>query len=163
MNSLNGFFEPQNLDDDNKCYCDQCGEKTTTQHGYRVRSWPQILCLQLKHFGFAASLRKVVKNNNFMEFPESINSENCKKEFPNLKNIPQYKLMSVIVHKDIASLGHYYAYIRNVQEMEWYCFNDEHVTGATWEDVKKTFGSSSSPGQFQMSGIAYLLFYKRMD
>ncbi|XP_043541663.1 ubl carboxyl-terminal hydrolase 18-like isoform X3 [Chiloscyllium plagiosum] len=112
MNSLNGFFELQNLDDENKCYCDQCGEKTATQH-----------------------------------------------------NIPQYKLISVIVHKDFVSFGHYYVYIKNIEKRKWHCFDDECVTEATWDDVKKTFGSSSSSDQseFQINGVAYLLFYKRMD
>ncbi|GCC36277.1 hypothetical protein chiPu_0014770 [Chiloscyllium punctatum] len=152
MNSLNGFFELQTLDDENKCYCDQCGEKTATQHGCRVHSWPEILCLQLKRFDFVASLRKTFINNTFMEFTESIGLNNCEKELHNLKNIPQYKLISVIVHKDFVSFGHYYVYIKNIEKRKWHCFNDERVTEATWEDVKKTFGSSSSSDQseFQM-------------
>ncbi|XP_060690240.1 ubl carboxyl-terminal hydrolase 18-like isoform X2 [Hemiscyllium ocellatum] len=127
MNSLNGFFELQNLDDENKCYCDQCGEKTATQHGYRVRSWPEILCLQLKRFDFVASLRKKFINTS-MEFTESISLNNCEKELHNLKNIPQYKLISVIVHEDLISFGHYYVYIKDIEKRKWHCFNDEHVT-----------------------------------
>ncbi|XP_067851573.1 ubl carboxyl-terminal hydrolase 18-like isoform X3 [Heptranchias perlo] len=165
--SLDVFFEPQQLDACNKCYCDQCGEKTTSVQGYRVLSSPQILCLQLKRFDFATNLGKAVKNYDFMAFPESLHFGNSNEEHHSQMNKWQYKLLSVIVHIGSTSFGHYYAYIRSFPEMDWYCFRDEYVTKATWEEVKMTFGSSDSfsPGLngLQMGGTAYLLFYKRIN
>ncbi|XP_067851572.1 ubl carboxyl-terminal hydrolase 18-like isoform X2 [Heptranchias perlo] len=126
--SLDVFFEPQQLDACNKCYCDQCGEKTTSVQGYRVLSSPQILCLQLKRFDFATNLGKAVKNYDFMAFPESLHFGNSNEEHHSQMNKWQYKLLSVIVHIGSTSFGHYYAYIRSFPEMDWYCFRDEYVT-----------------------------------
>ncbi|XP_078419761.1 ubl carboxyl-terminal hydrolase 18-like [Cetorhinus maximus] len=172
-NSLKSFFKCQCLDGDNKSHCDKCGEKTATLQSYRVCSYPQILCLQLKRFDLAPDMRKAVKSNDFMEFQDELYSESFTEGHDSQRmsyyaeNKWQYKLLSVIVHKGNTSFGHYYAYIRDFQEMNWYQFDDEHVLRATWEDVKKTFGSLNSSSldqnEFHMEGTAYLLFYKRMD
>ncbi|XP_041064280.1 ubl carboxyl-terminal hydrolase 18-like [Carcharodon carcharias] len=166
-NSLKSFFKCQRLDGDNKSHCDKCGEKTATLQSYRVYSYPQILCLQLKRFDLAPNMRKAVKSNDFMEFQDELYSESFNEGHDSQRNKWQYKLLSVIVHKGSAAFGHYYAYIRDFQEMNWYQFDDEHVLSATWEDVTKTFGSLNSSSldqnEFHMEGTAYLLFYKRMD
>ncbi|XP_072330697.1 ubl carboxyl-terminal hydrolase 18-like isoform X2 [Scyliorhinus torazame] len=165
-NSLRDFFDYQLLDDDNKCHCDNCGEKTATIQYYRLLSCPQILCLQLKRFDLDPSLGTVVKNYDLMGFQEDLDLERFIDEAHSQKNKWQYKLLSVIVHVGSGTFGHYYAYVRNVQEMDWYYFNDERVRRATWKDVENTFGSSSSSSRlwykFEMQ-TAYLLFYKRMD
>ncbi|XP_051873897.1 ubl carboxyl-terminal hydrolase 18-like [Pristis pectinata] len=164
-NSLATFFEPQKLDAGNMCYCDRCRKKTVTMKSYGVISYPQILCLQLKRFYFSTDWERTVKNYDFMEFPETLHLKNSWEESHSQMNKFQYRLMSVIVHVGSASFGHYYAYIRSFPEMEWYCFMDECIRKATWEDIKETFGSSrgcSGRSGCQMGGTAYLLFYRRM-
>ncbi|XP_072111650.1 ubl carboxyl-terminal hydrolase 18-like isoform X1 [Mobula birostris] len=163
-NSLASFFEPQTLDDCNMCYCNKCKEKTITIKSYRKMSYPQILCLHLKRFNFSTG--RTIKVYDFMEFPETLNvTEKSHSQMSKL----QYHLLSVIVHIGSASFGHYYAYIRKFPEMDWYCFRDEIVSKATWEDVKSTFGPSqinserSGQSGFQRGGTAYLLFYHRME
>ncbi|XP_055502438.1 ubl carboxyl-terminal hydrolase 18 [Leucoraja erinacea] len=163
-NSLANFFEPQRLDAGNMCYCEQCGRKTVTIKSYGKILYPQILCLQMKRF--SSYYGRTFKNYDFMEFPESLNLTTFGDESHSERNKFQYQLMSVIVHMGSATFGHYYAYIRTFPEMCWYSFMDEHVSKATWEEVKSTFGSSqrySSRSGFQMDGTAYLLFYRRMD
>ncbi|XP_038672883.1 ubl carboxyl-terminal hydrolase 18-like isoform X2 [Scyliorhinus canicula] len=162
VNSLHGFFKHQLLDDDNKCHCDKCGEKTATTQYCRLLSCPQILCLQLKRFDLDPRWGTVVKNYDLMKFQEDLDLESFIGIHHSQKNKWQYKLLSVIVHEGSGTFGHYYAYVRNVQEMDWYYMNDEIVQRATWKDVENTFGSSSSSARLWRQ-TAYLLFYKRMD
>ncbi|XP_078266932.1 ubl carboxyl-terminal hydrolase 18-like isoform X2 [Rhinoraja longicauda] len=165
-NSLSNFFEPLTLDAGNKCYCEKCGQKTVTMKSYGKISYPQILCLQMKRFCFTSNWGRTVKDYGFMAFPENLNLKTFGEESHSEMNEFRYQLMSVIVHIGSATFGHYYAYIRSFPEMSWYRFMDEHVSKATWEEVKSTFGSPrkcSDRSGFQMDRTAYLLFYRRMD
>lgn len=80
-----------------------------------------------------------------------------------------YKLFSIMVHSGTASGGHYYAYICNFEDDKWYCFNDQQVSRITNEDIKKTFGGSSSGysgfyfSSYSSSTNAYMLMYRQMD
>ncbi|KAI6196587.1 hypothetical protein M3Y94_01127100 [Aphelenchoides besseyi] len=72
-----------------------------------------------------------------------------------------YELFSVMVHQGSATGGHYYAYIKNMDQQRWFCFNDSSVTKATVEDVQQTFGGSTHFGL--NSTNAYMLMYRRVD
>ncbi|PIK39089.1 putative ubiquitin carboxyl-terminal hydrolase 47-like isoform X2 [Apostichopus japonicus] len=80
-----------------------------------------------------------------------------------------YKLFSIMVHSGTASGGHYYAYICNFEDNKWYCFNDQQVSRITHEDIKKTFGGSSSGysgfyfSSYSSSTNAYMLMYRKVD
>lgn len=39
-----------------------------------------------------------------------------------------YELFSIMIHSGSAAGGHYYAYIKDFKDGEWYCFNDQNVT-----------------------------------
>lgn len=80
-----------------------------------------------------------------------------------------YKLFSIMVHSGTASGGHYYAYICNFEDNKWYCFNDQQVSRITQEDIKKTYGGSSSGysgfyfSSYSSSTNAYMLMYRQID
>lgn len=38
-----------------------------------------------------------------------------------------YELFAIMIHSGSASGGHYYAYIKEFENSEWYCFNDQSV------------------------------------
>lgn len=40
---------------------------------------------------------------------------------------PVYELFAVLVHQGSADFGHYYAFIKNFVDGQWYKFNDENV------------------------------------
>lgn len=40
----------------------------------------------------------------------------------------EYELFSIMIHSGSASGGHYYAYIKEFDNGQWYCFNDQSVT-----------------------------------
>lgn len=50
---------------------------------------------------------------------------------PILGNDPgpyKYELFSIMIHSGSASGGHYYAYIKEFDNGEWFCFNDQSVS-----------------------------------
>lgn len=40
----------------------------------------------------------------------------------------KYELFSIMIHSGSASGGHYYAYIKEFENGEWFCFNDQSVS-----------------------------------
>uniref|UniRef100_A0A915PZW7 Ubiquitin carboxyl-terminal hydrolase n=1 Tax=Setaria digitata TaxID=48799 RepID=A0A915PZW7_9BILA len=73
-----------------------------------------------------------------------------------------YELFSVMVHQGSASGGHYFAYIKNMDQDKWFCFNDSSVTPASIEDIHRTFGGSSG-GWSSGNTNAYMLMYRQID
>ncbi|CAG9530513.1 unnamed protein product [Cercopithifilaria johnstoni] len=73
-----------------------------------------------------------------------------------------YELFSVMVHQGNASGGHYFAYIKNMDQDKWFCFNDSSVTSASIEDIHRTFGGFSG-GWSSGNTNAYMLMYRQID
>ncbi|VDO09875.1 unnamed protein product [Brugia timori] len=73
-----------------------------------------------------------------------------------------YELFSVMVHQGSASGGHYFAYIKNMDQDKWFCFNDSNVTPASIEDIHRTFGGSCG-GWSSGNTNAYMLMYRQID
>lgn len=42
-----------------------------------------------------------------------------------------YELFAIMIHSGSASGGHYYAYIKDFENGEWFCFNDQSVTSVS--------------------------------
>ncbi|XP_023308993.2 ubiquitin carboxyl-terminal hydrolase 47 isoform X1 [Lucilia cuprina] len=78
-----------------------------------------------------------------------------------------YELFAIMIHSGSASGGHYYAYIKEFDNNEWYCFNDQTVTPITQEDIQKSFGGGSSKtyysSVYSSSTNAYMLMYRQID
>lgn len=78
-----------------------------------------------------------------------------------------YDLFAIMIHSGSASGGHYYAYIKDFESNEWFCFNDQTVTSITEEDIEKSFGGGSLrsyySGAFSSSTNAYMLMYRQID
>ncbi|KAI1718547.1 ubiquitin carboxyl-terminal hydrolase domain-containing protein [Ditylenchus destructor] len=73
-----------------------------------------------------------------------------------------YELISIMVHQGNASGGHYFAYIKNVDQNRWYCFNDSSVTAASMNDIYRTFGGPAG-GWYVSNTNAYMLIYRKID
>uniref|UniRef100_A0A6B2EIY1 Ubiquitin carboxyl-terminal hydrolase 47 n=1 Tax=Phlebotomus kandelakii TaxID=1109342 RepID=A0A6B2EIY1_9DIPT len=76
-----------------------------------------------------------------------------------------YELFSIMIHSGSASGGHYYAYIKDFDSGEWFCFNDQTVSSITQEDIQKSFGGGRAlySGAYSSSINAYMLMYRQMD
>lgn len=73
-----------------------------------------------------------------------------------------YELFSVMVHSGNAAGGHYFAYIKNLDQDRWYVFNDTRVDFATPLEIEKSFGGHPS-GWNQSNTNAYMLMYRRVS
>uniref|UniRef100_A0A1I7TNX9 Ubiquitin carboxyl-terminal hydrolase n=1 Tax=Caenorhabditis tropicalis TaxID=1561998 RepID=A0A1I7TNX9_9PELO len=73
-----------------------------------------------------------------------------------------YELFSVMVHSGNAAGGHYFAYIKNMDQDKWYVFNDTRVDHASPGDIEKSFGGHTS-GWNQSNTNAYMLMYRKID
>lgn len=79
-----------------------------------------------------------------------------------------YELFSIMIHSGSAAGGHYYAYIKCLTDGQWYSFNDQHVTRITYDDIRKTYGGSTSgrgyySSTYASSTNAYMLMYRQID
>ncbi|XP_071942590.1 ubiquitin carboxyl-terminal hydrolase 47-like [Antedon mediterranea] len=80
-----------------------------------------------------------------------------------------YELFSIMIHSGSAAGGHYYAYIKSFTDGLWYCFNDQHVTRITYDDIRKTYGGGVSgyrgcySSAYSSSTNAYMLMYRQVD
>ncbi|XP_015208501.1 ubl carboxyl-terminal hydrolase 18 [Lepisosteus oculatus] len=156
-NCFQFFFRPQKLTDRNKCYCNYCGEKKTTEQVFKLTSLPKVLVIHLKRFQCSGSTRKL---NCKVSFPEILDFQKILHEDQHELNKGQmyiYELFAVIVHSGTAMFGHYTAYIKSPGEQTWYHADDSSISTASWADVKSTYGSSSG------SRSAYMLLYRKIE
>lgn len=96
-------------------------------------------------------------------------SSNAEKaSLPNDPGPYNYELFSINIHSGSASGGHYYAYIREFENGEWFCFNDQSVTPINQEAIEKSYGGALASRSFYSSAYssstnAYMLMYRQVD
>ncbi|XP_022218710.2 ubiquitin carboxyl-terminal hydrolase 47 isoform X2 [Drosophila obscura] len=77
-----------------------------------------------------------------------------------------YELFAIMIHSGSASGGHYYAYIKDFDSNEWFCFNDQNVSSITQEDIQRSFGGPNGSyysSAYTSSTNAYMLMYRQVD
>jgi len=96
-----------------------------------------------------------------------------------------YELFAIMIHSGSASGGHYYAYIKDFDNNEWFCFNDQNVSSVgvlalihdfrkfttlypqiTQEDIQRSFGGPNGSyysSAYTSSTNAYMLMYRQVD
>ncbi|XP_017048524.1 ubiquitin carboxyl-terminal hydrolase 47 [Drosophila ficusphila] len=77
-----------------------------------------------------------------------------------------YELFAIMIHSGSASGGHYYAYIKDFDNNEWFCFNDQNVSSITQEDIQRSFGGPNGSyysSAYTSSTNAYMLMYRQVD
>lgn len=155
------FFELQELDGDDKCFCERCGEKTPSKQGLKLIHLPPVVCVHLKRFrsddGYTKKLHCKVSFPQALDFKMILKAQHVSEKFPKQEqNEWQYKLYAVIVHHGSAVSGHYTAYITHDGDT-WYHANDSYVSKRTWADVEGTFGGHWG------CDTAYMLLYRRTE
>uniref|UniRef100_A0A2K6V380 Ubiquitin specific peptidase 18 n=1 Tax=Saimiri boliviensis boliviensis TaxID=39432 RepID=A0A2K6V380_SAIBB len=83
--------------------------------------------------------------------------DNCGKKTRGKQPEGQYELFAVVAHVGMAHSGHYCAYIRNVVDGRWFCFNDSNICSVSWEDIQCTYGNPN----YHWQETAYLLVYMK--
>jgi len=70
-----------------------------------------------------------------------------------------YELFAILIHQGSATGGHYFAYIKNLEQSKWLCFNDTQVKSVDIDEVKKSFGGCGWSSN--MNG--YMMVYRQID
>lgn len=67
-----------------------------------------------------------------------------------------YELYSILIHNGGAFGGHYFAYIKNLEDGLWHNFNDSSVKPISNVELTNTFGGDGQPN------TAYMLLYRKI-
>ena len=140
------FCEEENLNKDNKWYCNNCKKHKNAKKQIRFFKLPKYLIIQLKKFqnsaGFFYSSNE--KKNCFIKYPiNNLDLSNFSEN--NQDNNQKYDLYAVIEHYGEISEGHYTA-ICKLNDI-WVLYNDSILSRI------------NDP----VTSNAYLLFYKKHE
>ncbi|XP_064481612.1 ubiquitin carboxyl-terminal hydrolase 35-like [Ornithodoros turicata] len=172
-NLLENYFEPENMEGDNRYQCDMCNALMDARRSVELDSAPDHLILTLMRFSYDATTGTRTKILREIQYPQVLSlPSNC-----GLREEAVYVLYSVVVHSGTsAERGHYYTYARlsshdpqsprkstyrackNTDPLSkrWYLFNDSRVSPSSFsafEGLTRRFPRDT----------AYLLFYKRIN
>lgn len=138
--SLDYFFNQEKLTDENRYFCDSCGSKVTAKKGYILAKSPNTLVLHLKRFNYFQ--QKIPTKIKFGEvLSETFTKVSLDKS--------EYELYALIEHRGRSlSSGHYYSYVKNRDDDQWYWCNDSVIRKV---DPQRIFSSQ-----------AYMLAYRKV-
>ncbi|XP_058138456.1 ubl carboxyl-terminal hydrolase 18 isoform X2 [Dasypus novemcinctus] len=156
------FFQPRELSDKSKCFCETCGKKTHRKQVLQVTHLPQTLTIHLMRFSIRNSQTEKICHS--LCFPQSLDFSRvllAKQDLSDAEEQPggHYELFAVIAHLGMADFGHYCAYIRSPVDDKWFCFNDSSVCWVSWEDIRCTYGNHN----YRWRETAYLLVYMKSE
>ena len=185
------FIKPENLDGDNKYFCEKCNKKVKAEKYTSFENFPKILFLQLGRFYYDFSTDEREKINDRVPFPLILNCNKYLKEYKDIiynenesekdeyclddsdtkineylkegNNV--YELFSIVIHSGTAKGGHYYAYIKSFEDGDWYCFNDGNVSFIDKNDIKNIYGEKFSDkiNKYKSTNTAYYLSYRKIE
>ncbi|KAM7542083.1 hypothetical protein Aperf_G00000000943 [Anoplocephala perfoliata] len=204
--SLEEYVKSDLLEGNDAYFCEKCNEKVTARKRTCVKRLPQILTIHLKRFIYDYERGAPEKWDDYFSFPMSLDmapytvegvasrddslegssSTNGSESQPvspaditdagSIRRVTQYVLRGVVVHSGRASGGHYFSYIRHIDQKTgkyiWHLFNDAKVSEVDLDSPatiqEKWFGGVNSASyNFSMSYYrhwsAYMLFYERED
>jgi len=178
-----------NLNGDNKFYCQSCGMKVDSKKGMGYKSFPPILTFVIKRTAFDFTTYKRLKKTDKVSFPAVIDmnkyldsynwqigekyindfnffDQEKKNNFIQnaLSNGPYvYELYSIIVHDGGIEEGSYFSYIKDPKDNEWNKFFDTNVSHISESLIKESFGKEIEGVDNGIGTTAIMLFYKRYD
>ncbi|KAM6216215.1 ubl carboxyl-terminal hydrolase 18 [Rhynchocyon petersi] len=159
--ALHSFFQPRELSDKSKCFCENCGKKTHGKQVWKLTHLPPTLTIHLKRFSIRNSRTEKIYHS--LSFPQSLDFVQVLSDdhICNAEEQPQmqYELFAVVAHVGMADFGHYCAYVRNSVDGKWFCFNDSCVCLVSWEDIRCTYGNPN----YRWRETAYLLVYTKKE
>ena len=185
------FIKPENLDGDNKYFCEKCNKKVKAEKYTSFEYFPKILFLQLGRFYYDFTTEQREKINDRVPFPLILNCNKYLKEYKDIKYIEAesendefclddseekvnnylkegnniYELFSIVIHSGTANGGHYYTYIKSFEDGDWYCFNDGNESFIDKNEIKNIFGEkfSGKVNKYKSTNTAYYLSYRKIE
>lgn len=147
-----GFTRMEQLQGDNRYYCEKCKKKQKATKQFTIGSPPGTLILHLKRFSYDKYGNEGKKLQNDVSFPRELDLSHLGLMSPESRALQTgYYLRAVVIHKGLSlGRGHYIAYARYKDSIDtWFRYNDSDVTQVKYDTVKDE--------------QAYLLFYDNMS
>lgn len=113
--------------------------------------------------------KKNIERKTKEEWAEIVKTKNLELQDQYLNEGPfVYELFSILIHSGGAHAGHYYAYIKDSANNEWYKFNDVMVHRISFLEIIATFGQNITKKKRYSTSIqnrsnAYMLMYRQID
>ena len=103
----------------------------------KANGLPPILQLHLMRFQYDWQTDTMSKINNRFRFPKVLDLSNICADIEKGQEMNVvYDLQSVVIHVGEFGSGHYYSYVRpDMNEKQWYRFDDDKVTPVSYKDV----------------------------
>ena len=145
------FKTEEQLDKNNKWYCQKCKEQVQAFKKIDLYRLPNIFILHLKRFKnknmYMVNPRKI---NDFIDYPIiGLDVSQYTLAPREISGSSFYDLFAVANHFGGLSDGHYTATCYNSALNRWYYYDDESVNNASKEDI--------------VSNAGYVLFYRRVN
>jgi len=140
---LDDMFKVESID----YKCEKCGNCESNHIDSKIYSKPKTLIIKLKRYISSPDGRRTMKFDKMVQYPKSLN---INKYLCGTTN--NYKLYAIINHSGSLNGGHYYSFVKNLQENnntfedQWICCND-------------SFTKNISEEESMTSRNAYMLFY----
>ena len=125
---LQEYIKKDTLDIDNSWKCDKCNENNCPDKKILFWEFSPIVIFQIKQYNDNSH-----KLNNHIDFPLSIDLNDYCINSNNHNTI--YKLISTSIHSGSLRGGHYYANCLNINDNQWYNYNDTNVSLINEKDV----------------------------
>ncbi|KAL3831809.1 hypothetical protein ACJMK2_023512 [Sinanodonta woodiana] len=121
------FTDVEVMDGKNQYRCGSCNKLVNATKCAKIRCLPQILTISLLRFSFNFQKQERYKETGKYTFPSTINMAPFYEKSDRDKDT-EYELFSVVIHRGSAYGGHYFAYIRDVDNLgKWVPPEEEEV------------------------------------
>ncbi|XP_059165075.1 ubiquitin carboxyl-terminal hydrolase 40-like isoform X2 [Physella acuta] len=110
------YSDVETMDGRNQYWCEACKAYTDATKGAKLRNLPAVLTLSLLRFSFDLVNMTRYKENGRFTFPLELDMSPYYEKGMEPKD-GMYELFSVVVHRGSAFGGHYFAYIRDIDNI----------------------------------------------
>ncbi|KAK3797715.1 hypothetical protein RRG08_054732 [Elysia crispata] len=111
------YCHVENMNGRNQYRCETCQTYTDATKGAKLRNLPPILSLSLLRFSYDFVKMSRYKENGRFTFPMEIDMSPFSEKGDSRAEDKIYELFSVVVHRGSAFGGHYFAYIRDIDDL----------------------------------------------
>uniref|UniRef100_A0A2C9JXG3 USP domain-containing protein n=1 Tax=Biomphalaria glabrata TaxID=6526 RepID=A0A2C9JXG3_BIOGL len=111
------YCEVEKMDGKNQYKCETCQAYTDATKGAKLRNLPPVLTLSLLRFSYDLTKMTRYKENGRFTFPFDLDMSPYSEKGSVGDPDCQYELFSVVVHRGSAFGGHYFAYIRDIDNI----------------------------------------------
>ena len=180
--ALDFYIKEEILEGENKYFVDKYNKKISISKRCSIKKMSNTVIIHLKEFDYYTFTNN--KLNDYLKFPKEINFKKWTKAYLNvntkneskiteeekenlIENKLEYQLTGILVHSgSTLASGHYYSFIMNQENGEWYKFDDTKISSfdiknieyECFGDDKENNNNNNNFYNFQNCHNAYLLF-----